>query len=61
MKFNDIINQWDTLRDSIHALQNDIHTVLNTHGYSTKHEESELKFMDRACNEMLLHMLGYFD
>ena len=61
MIYGYINEQWNTLKITAMALQENINEAIETQSYSTEQEEQELRQMRRACNNVIAALLGYVD
>lgn len=61
MIYSYITEQWNILRNTATALQENINEALESKSYSTEQEEQELKHMRRACSNVIAALFGYVD
>ena len=61
MIYGYINDQWNTLKITAMALQENISEAIETKSYDTEQEEQTLRNMRRACNNVLAALLGYVD
>lgn len=61
MIYGYICDQWNTLKITAMALQENLSEAIETQSYSNEQEEQELKHMRRACNNVIAALLGYID
>ena len=61
MIYSYINDQWNTLRSTALALQENLSEALDSQSYSNQQEEQELRQMRRACNNVIAALLGYVD
>ena len=59
MIYGYINEQWNTLKITAMALQENINEAIETQSYSTEQEEQELRQMRRACNNVIAALLGF--
>ena len=61
MIYSYINDQWNTLKITALALQENISEALETQSYSTHQEEQTLRDMQRATRKIIATLLGYVD
>ena len=61
MIYGYINEQWNTLKITALALQENLSEALDSQSYSNQQEEQELRQMRRACNNVIAALLGYVD
>ena len=61
MIYGYINDQWNTLKITAMALQENISEAIETKSYDTEQEEQTLRNMRRACNNVIAALLGYVD
>ena len=61
MIYGYINDQWNTLKITAMALQENISEAIETKSYDTEQEEQTLRNMRRACNNVIAALLGYID
>ena len=61
MIYSYINDQWNTLKITALALQENISEALDTQSYSTHQEEQTLRDMQRATRKIIAALLGYVD
>ncbi|MBQ3395744.1 MAG: hypothetical protein IJQ77_08105 [Synergistaceae bacterium] len=61
MIYGYIGDQWNTLKITALALQENLSEAIETQSYSNEQEEQELRHMRRACNNVIAALLGYVD
>ena len=61
MIYSYINDQWNTLKITALALQENISEALDTQSYSNQQEEQTLRDMQRANRKIIAALLGYVD
>ena len=61
MIYGYINDQWNTLKITAMALQENISEAIEIKSYDTEQEEQTLRNMRRACNNVIAALLGYVD
>ncbi len=61
MIYSYITEQWNILRNTATALQENINEALESKSYGTEQEEQELRHMRIACNKVIAALHGYID
>ena len=61
MIYSYINNQWNTLKITALALQENTSEALETQSYSNHQEEQTLRDMQRATRKIIATLLGYVD
>ena len=61
MIFGYINEQWNSLRSTALALQENLSEALDSQCYSSKQEEQTLRDMQRATRKIIAALLGYVD
>ena len=61
MIYSYISEQWNTLKITAQALQENISEALDSQSYSNQQEEQTLRDMQRATRKVIATLLGYVD
>ena len=61
MIYSYINDQWNTLRSTAQALQENISEALDSQSYSDQQEEQTLRDMQKATRKIIAALLGYVD
>ena len=61
MIYSYINDQWNTLKITAQALQENISEALDSQSYSNQQEEQTLRDMQRATRKVIATLLGYVD
>ena len=61
MIYSYINDQWNTLKVTALALQENISEALDTQSYSNQQEEQSLRDMQKATRKIIAALLGYVD
>ena len=61
MIYSYINDQWNTLKITALALQENISEALDTKSYSNQQEEQSLRDMQKATRKIIAALLGYVD
>ena len=61
MIYSYINNQWNNLKITALALQENISEALDTQSYSNQQEEQSLRDMQKATRKIIAALLGYVD
>ena len=61
MIYRYINDQWNTLKITAKALQENISEALETQSYSNQQEEQTLRDMQKATRKIIAALLGYVD
>ena len=61
MIYSYISEQWNTLKITAQALQDNISEALDSQSYSNQQEEQTLRDMQRATRKIIAALLGYVD
>ena len=61
MIYSYINDQWNTLRSTALALQENLSEALDSQSYSNQQEEQTLRDMQRATRKIIAALLGYVD
>ena len=61
MIYSYINDQWNSLKITAQALQENISEALDSQSYSNQQEEQTLRDMQRATRKVIATLLGYVD